>query len=252
MQLPKSQQTLLIVQSACIAGLNPCGCKLMQLRDLKCCLKENKFRNIKDIYHLQDGRWMLSRSFLHFSHLLFSEQHSKVHKAGGQRTGTVLLSQTPLRVGKLEPVIINSYSLWQQVINISSQRSWMEWGETSLKLYLGKPEVCLEQLCVVLVNAGDFTVWNHCCFWGSPWSALDLSFTLGPGFAAGFTLQVRLSFPGEISSAYQASCCQSLGHWNPGAEHFLNLNLTFCYLWFKTWHFPPYAIMAAWLWFQNC
>lgn len=54
---------------------------------------------------------MLSRSFLHFSHLLFSEQHRKVHKAGGQRTGAVLLSQTPLRVGRLEPMIINSYSL---------------------------------------------------------------------------------------------------------------------------------------------
>lgn len=61
MQLPKSQQTLLIVQSVCIAGLCMAAKHfkdVLQLRDLKYGLKESKFRNgimpssCKDIYHL--------------------------------------------------------------------------------------------------------------------------------------------------------------------------------------------------------
>lgn len=120
MQLPKSQQTPVIVQSVCIAGVCMAAKyfqDVLQLRDLKYCLKESKFRNgvmpfsCKDIYHLQDGQVMLSRSFLHFSHLLFSQQHRKVPEAGSQRTGSVLLSQTALRVGELEPTFINSCSL---------------------------------------------------------------------------------------------------------------------------------------------
>lgn len=48
MQLPKSQQTLLIVQSACIVGLFMAAKHfkdLLQLRDLKCCLRGGKSRN---------------------------------------------------------------------------------------------------------------------------------------------------------------------------------------------------------------
>lgn len=95
----------------------------MQLRDFKYCLKEGKFRNgilpssCKDNYHLQDGqvKVMLSRSALHFRHLLFSQQHRKVHKAEVKDTPCAAVSA--LRVGKLEPVFINSYSLLAAIIN---------------------------------------------------------------------------------------------------------------------------------------
>lgn len=120
MQLPKSQQTLLMVQSACIVGLCMAAKyfnDLLQPRALKSGLKGGKFRNgilpssCKDMYHLQDGQVMLSRSFLHFSCLLFSEQDRKRHKA--EVKGHVLcccLRQLSGWAGWSLPVI-NAYSL---------------------------------------------------------------------------------------------------------------------------------------------
>lgn len=125
MQLPKSQQTLLIVQSVCIAGLcmaAKCFKDLLQLRDLKYCLKGGEFRNgvlpssCKDLCQLQDGQVVLSRSFLHFSHPLFSEQHREGHRAGSQRTHPVLLSQLSGWAG-WNPCSSMPIHFWQQVIN---------------------------------------------------------------------------------------------------------------------------------------
>lgn len=170
MRLSQSQQTALIVQSACTVGLSTVAAyfrDLTQLSDVKHCLKGGKFWNgikpssYKDTYRFQYGQVMLQGFFC------IPSTYCSANSAGScvvlEVQGLAMRCHLSQVTGlwSQNPRVSIPILCWQQIIKFLEEAGWSE-GKTSVKLYLSKPKSYI--LCSSYNLCGDFAMWIPYCF----------------------------------------------------------------------------------------